>query len=177
MPELERYTTEAAPADLMRAARRLMIDAFDGDFSDDDWDHALGGTHVVAVDDGELIAHAAVVPRSLEIDDRPFRAGYVEAVATAPARQGEGVGTELMGEVAEVVVAAFELGALATGEHRFYERLGWERWRGPTSVRAGEQLIRTPDDDDGIMVLRFGPSATVDLDASIVCHMRSGDVW
>ena len=53
----------------------------------------------------------------------------------------------------------FELGALATGRWSFYERLGWERWRGPTFARDGDEVIRTEDDDDAVMVLRFGPSA------------------
>ena len=39
--------------------------------------------------------------------------------------RGQGYGTAVMREVGTVVDAAFELGALGTGEHHFYERLGW----------------------------------------------------
>ena len=73
--------------------------------------------------------------------------------------------------------STYQLGALSTGEHRFYERIGWERWQGPTLVRAGGELIRTPDEDDGIMVMRFGSSTGVDLSAPIVCDVRPGEVW
>ena len=70
-----------------------------------------------------------------------------------------------------------DLGALSTGSPGFYGRLGWERWRGPTYVRRGDDLVRTPDEDAGIMVLRFGPSAGVDLAAPISSEARAGDDW
>jgi hypothetical protein len=60
---------------------------------------------------------------------------------------------------------------------RFYERLGWERWQGPTFVRRGEALVRTEEEDDGIMVLRPGPGVRIDLRASISCEARAGDDW
>jgi aminoglycoside 2'-N-acetyltransferase I len=154
-----------------------MDEAFGGGFDDTDWEHALGGSHVLVTDSGVLVAHAAVVPRDLRVDGRPVDAGYVEAVATAPARQGEGLGTVAMREVDRLLREHHHLGALSTGAHAFYGRLGWERWRGPTFVRHGDELVRTPDEDDGIMVLRFGPSRTMDLAASISCEARSGDDW
>lgn len=70
-----------------------------------------------------------------------------------------------------------EMGGLSTGRHAFYERLGWERWQGPTFVRDGNDVIRTEDEDDGVMVLRSGPSAKIDLTASISCDARPGDDW
>jgi hypothetical protein len=75
------------------------------------------------------------------------------------------------------VRAQYELGALGTGEYAFYESLGWERWRGPTLVRAEGGDIRTSWDDGAIMVLRFGRSADADLDAPISCEPRAGDDW
>ena len=160
---LERSTSDL-PADLHAQARRMMDLAFGDDpeeaFGDDDWDHALGGVHVVVVDDGLVVAHAALVERTLHAGTRALRTGYVEAVATAPDRQGEGHGSLAVGRVTELVRARFELGALGTGRWSFYERLGWERWEGPTYVRtAGGALVRTEEDDDGVMVLRTGPSA------------------
>jgi aminoglycoside 2'-N-acetyltransferase I len=154
-----------------------MDDAFGGRFDDTDWEHALGGWHVLVTDGGALVAHAAVVPRDLRVDGQPVDAGYVEAVATAPARRGEGLATLAMREVDRLVRQHHHLGALSTGTHAFYARLGWERWRGPTFVRHGDELVRTPEEDDGIMVLRFGPSRTLDLAAPLSCEARSGDDW
>jgi aminoglycoside 2'-N-acetyltransferase I len=157
--------------------RALLDVAFEGEFSDEDWAHTVGGTHVLARDDGLLVAHAALVERVLEVDGRPFRTGYVEGAATHPGREGEGLGSLVMAELDGCLRAGFELGALSTGRHSFYGRLGWERWAGPTSARHGAVVVRTEDDDDGLMVLRFGPSAGIDLGAPISCEARVGDDW
>lgn len=171
------FTTLEATPDALETIRALMNRAFDGKFTDDDWSHSVGGSHVAAVQGRAIVAHASVVGRVLEIDNASFDTGYVEAVATDPDRQGLGFGTAVMQRAAKLIEAHHQLGALSTGEHHFYERLGWERWQGPTFVRDGGELIRTPDEDDGIMVMRFGKSGGVDLRKPIVCEMRPGDVW
>lgn len=174
---LETFTTAQVGAGRLQQIRHLLDAAFAGEFSDDDWAHTRGGQHVLISDAEVLVAHAAVVPRVLEIDGHPWRAGYVEGVATAPDRQGEGFASAAMEEVARRIHAEFDLGALSTGRHSVYERLGWERWRGPTYVRRETELVRTEDEDDGVMVLRFGPSQGLDLTAAIACEERPGDDW
>ena len=39
----------------------MVIDAYDGDFSDADWEHSLGGMHALVCRHGAIIAHGAVV--------------------------------------------------------------------------------------------------------------------
>lgn len=124
-----------------------------------------------------LLSHAAVVPRTHEIDGRPLRSGYVEGVATAPDRRGEGLGSWTMSQLMDELRSRFVLGALSTDCQPFYERLGWERWQGPTFLREGITLGRTPEDDDGIMVLRFGSRRDLDLRAARTCSARTGDDW
>ena len=147
-------------------------------FSDEDWAHSLGGRHFLLEDGGALLGHAAVVGRELRVRGRPIRTGYVEAVAIVPARQGGGAGSTLMAAVDAHIAATYELGGLSTGRPSFYERLGWRRWRGPSSVRTSDGERRTPKDDDGLMVL---PTPTtpmpLELDAPISCDWRPGDVW
>lgn len=174
---VDRFRTNAAPAGVLAEARLLCDRAFDGDFSDADWNHALGGWHAIVTVDGDIVAHGAVVTRQLLVGDRPIRTGYVEAVATDPDRQRTGHGTAVMRELGAIIEVAYDLGALATSSHRFYERLGWERWRGPTYVDDGQHRIRTQDEDNGIMVLRFGPSLGVDRTDAIACEARPGDDW
>jgi len=106
-----------------------------------------------------------------------LRTGYVEAVATAPDRQGRGLGSRILTEVAADIRARFELGALGTARHTFYERLGWLRWRGPSAVRGPMGERRTPDEDGYILVLPTPSSPPLDLDAPISCDWRAGDVW
>jgi aminoglycoside 2'-N-acetyltransferase I len=177
MPTVRSFATGEVTSDLLAAIRRMLDDAFEGDFSDDDWEHALGGTHFAVVEHDLVVAHAAVVPRALDVEGRPFRVGYVEAVGTHPARQGQGLGTIVMDAAADLIRRQFALGALGTESHGFYARLGWERWAGPTYVRRDGELVRTEEDDDGLMVLRFGTSASIELTGSLSCEDRPGDVW
>jgi aminoglycoside 2'-N-acetyltransferase I len=145
--------------------------------TEDDWDHALGGMHFVLELDGEIVTHASVVERVLHVDGRPLRTGYVEAVATATERQGIGFGSRAMADVGAYIRERFELGALGTGRHSFYERLGWLRWAGPSSVRTDEGELRTPDDDGYILVLTTRLSPPLDASTPISCEWRPGDVW
>jgi aminoglycoside 2'-N-acetyltransferase I len=170
-------TAELSDSDRI-ALRRLFELAYDGDFTDDDFDHALGGWHAIAGDLAAPIAHAAVVARSLYVDTRELRTGYVEAVATLPTHQRTGFGSRVMSAIAGVIRDRFELGALSTGEHGFYERLGWEYWRGPSYVRAADgTMTRSADEDDAIMILSCTPSRDVDVTAAIACDERPGDSW
>jgi aminoglycoside 2'-N-acetyltransferase I len=83
-----------------------------------------------------------------------------------------------MTEVAGVLHREFDVGVLSTGRYAFYERLGWERWAGPTAVRQTDgRVVRTPEDDDGIMALRFGRSGQLSLATPLVCEARPGDDW
>lgn len=179
--KLRRMATDELTDSEIEAARRLLWAAFDdvdGGMTEDDWAHALGGTHVLVELDGEVVGHASVVERELHVDGRPLRAGYVEAVAVDPRFQRRGLGTRLMLEIGSVVAERYELGALATGSPEFYERLGWLRWAGPTFVRTPNGLERTAEEDDGILILptpRTPPA--LDRNTSLSCDWRVGDVW
>jgi len=172
-------TADLMPAEVA-AVRDLLWSAFppgDEGFTEADWEHALGGQHFVLELEGAIIAHASVVERELHAADRPMRTGYVEAVATDPARQGRGHGTQVMGAVNDYVRDHFELGALGTGSRQFYERLGWRTWRGPTFVRTADGPTRTQDEDGFILVLVTPTSPALDFDAPLSCEDRPGDVW
>jgi len=172
-------TAELSPAELA-AVRRLVFEEFGGRFDEHDWDHTLGGVHLLAVeDDGGIVAHAAVVPRTLEAGGRRLATGYVEGVATRSDRRRRGLATLVMGEAGRVVGERYELGALAdgTGIPGFYERLGWERWQGPTFVAGPDGPVRTADDDGGVLVLRTPATGELDPTAPLVCDWRPGDVW
>ena len=159
--------------DLLRAA----FPKGEEGFTDDDWQHGLGGRHFFVERGGLIVSHASVVERELYVGDRPLRTGYVEAVATLPERQRQGLGTAVVRDATTYIADTFELGALGTGEHAFYERLGWETWRGPAYVRTRDGPERTPDEEGFIMVLRTPRTPAVDRDAPISCDWRAGDVW
>ena len=151
-----------------------------GDFSHDDLAHAMGGRHFLAEADGRIVGHASVVERSLEVDGRPIRAGYVEAVAVLPAWQGQGIASALMTAAGAHIRSHYELGALGTGHPAFYERLGWRIWAGPTWVRTAAGDQRSEDEDGGILWLRTPTTPTtppVTGDEPISCEWRAGDAW
>ena len=169
------HTADLSPADLT-AARELLDAAFDGDFSDEDWDHTLGGVHALAWSGDVLVGHAAVVQRRFLHQDRALRTGYVEGVAVHAGHRRLGIGALVMAPVERVIRAAYDLGALSSSEIGvpFYEARGWQQWQGPTHALTPEGLERTEDDDDGVYVL---PVTSVDLTASLTCDWRNGDVW
>ncbi len=179
-PRIRRLATGQLSRAETHAIRDLLRAAFAAEgegFTEDDWAHTIGGVHVVLDDGAEILGHAAVVERRLVVDGHPLRTGYVEGVATAPARQGHGLGTLVMREAGSAIAEAFEFGALSTGLPGFYERLGWCRWTGPTSVDTPTGIVPTPEDDGGILYLVTPLTPAVDPDGPITCNARPGDPW
>jgi aminoglycoside 2'-N-acetyltransferase I len=177
---VRRRSTAELTAEEISGIRDLLWAAFppgDEGFKEDDWQHALGGQHFVREIEGTIVSHASVVGRELHVAGQPLRTGYVEAVATAPDRQGQGLGSAVMRDAMRYIRATFELGALGTGEHGFYERLGWKRWQGQSFVREPDGPRRTPNEDGNLMVLTTPSTPPIQLDATISCDWRQGDVW
>ena len=57
------------------------------------------GLHVIARLDGEVVGHAVITTRWLRPDGLPFlRCAYVDAVATAPTHQRQGIGGRVMSQ-------------------------------------------------------------------------------
>jgi aminoglycoside 2'-N-acetyltransferase I len=160
----------------LRAIRALMDEAFD-DFEDADWEHALGGMHVLMHEGDELAGHASVVQRRVIAAGRTLRCGYVEAVAVAAAFRRRGIGAALMRECNRIVRGAYHVGALgATDEGaRLYESAGWRRWEGRLSALTPDGVVHTPEDEGFVYVLEVDPP--LDFGAELTCDWREGDVW
>jgi aminoglycoside 2'-N-acetyltransferase I len=178
-PRLRRVASADLPGAELRAVRRLLDEAFAGGLTAEDWHHTLGGLHVLAIEEGEVVAHAAVVDRTLTAAGRQLRTGYVEGVASRRDRRRQGLATLVLRDADRVILERYQLGALSDGSGvpGFYERLGWERWRGPTFVASPRGLVRTADDDDSVMVLRTPVTGDLDLAVPLVCDWRDGDAW
>lgn len=170
------HTADLDPA-LLVAVRTLLDSAFEGDFSDDDWEHALGGVHALAWEGPELVGHAAVVQRRLLHGGRALRAGYVEGVGVRADRRGRGHGGALMDALGRVLHGAYDVGGLGATDAgaSVYERRGWRRWEGPTSALTPGGVVRTPEADGAVYVLAL--SAPLDLAGELTCDWRDGDVW
>jgi len=177
MTDVRTAHTAYLPLSVLTAARAMLDDAFAGEMTDADWEHALGGIHAIAWEGDELVGHAAVIQRRLWLGGRALRTGYIEGVGVRADRRGRGVGAALMDALEPVVRGAYDLGALASTEQAkgFYEARGWKLWQGPSAALTPRGIERTPDDDDGIHVLPV--AVEVDLAAEIVCDWRDADVW
>jgi aminoglycoside 2'-N-acetyltransferase I len=161
-------------------ARRMLLDAFaDGeiDFTDADWEHALGGMHALICVRGALVAHGAVVQRRMIHQGAALRCGYLEAVAVREDWRGQGLAMAVMDALEQVLRGAYQLGALSSSEagRHIYASRGWLPWRGPTSVLAPSGVAPTPDDDDAVFVLPL--DADLDTTGEITCDYRDGDPW
>lgn len=168
--------TVEIPSEILARIKELNERAHGHPFVED-WDHAIGGTHFFIEEDGEPISHASVVERWLETGETRLRTGYVEAVATRPDRQRLGHMTNVMEAVTDHIRVEFQLGALCTGENRYFERFGWETWRGSTFVRTENGLERTAHEDGNVMIVRTMSTPEIDLSAPISCEWRPGDAW
>ena len=133
------------------------------------------GLHVLAYWEGQLVGHAVVTTRWLQPDTLPLlKTAYVDAVATDPAYQGQGIGSSVMRHLASVI-QAYDLACLETERVSFYAQLGWEEWRGPLSGRKGTELLPTPD-QKGIMILHLARTPPLDLDGSLTVEY-DGRIW
>jgi aminoglycoside 2'-N-acetyltransferase I len=170
------HTAELDAATLS-AARALLDDVFEGDMSDHDWEHSLGGVHALVWDGEELVGHASVVQRRLLHGGRALRAGYVEGVGVRADQRRRGHGGTMMGALERVVRGAYEVGALgATDEAaEFYAARGWKVWRGPTSALTPTGIARTEAEDGSVYVLPV--AVPLDLSGELTCDWRDGDVW
>ena len=133
------------------------------------------GLHVLAYEDGQLVSHAVVTTRWLQPDNLPLlKTAYVDAVATDPAYQRQGIGSSVMQHLASVI-RDYELACLETERVSFYTQVGWEEWRGSLASRKGTELMPTPD-QKGIMILRLARTPPLDLDGSLTVEY-DGRIW
>jgi aminoglycoside 2'-N-acetyltransferase I len=161
----------------LTAARRLLHAVFEGDFGDDDWDHALGGMHALVQEGNELIGHASVVQRRLLHRGRALRAGYVEGVGVRANRRGRGHAAAMMQALERVIRGGYDLGALGATDAAagFYAARGWRQWKGPTSALTPAGVVRTEGEDGAVYVLAV--TVALDVSGQLTCDWRDGDVW
>jgi aminoglycoside 2'-N-acetyltransferase I len=165
---------ETARADVVR----LCIDAH----QEPDFENLFSylppeGLHVLARSGDKLVGHAVVTNRWLQPEGLPLlRTAYVDAVATSPAARGRGIGTAVMHRLAEAIEDDFDIACLETESVPFYQRLGWEGWRGPLAGRSDDGLIPTPD-QKGIMILRLPGTPALDLNLLLTIESHPARIW
>lgn len=170
-----RHTFQLTSTEL-RELQTLLAVVYGGDFSPEDWDHALGGLHTLAWHAGQMIGHAAVVQRAVLVGHTPFRAGYLEAMGVYPDWQRHGIGKELMQHVNEQMERGYDFGLLSPSDEgrALYAISGWVDWRGELRSFTPTGISATPDEE--IMVY-CRANSTIDVQQPLTCDYRSGDIW
>jgi aminoglycoside 2'-N-acetyltransferase I len=167
--------------ELTAADRSSVIDLCIAAHENDDFQNlfthfASGARHFLTYRGQDLVSHAMVSTRWLQLASRPLmRTAYVDAVSTLPSAQGLGYGTATMRRLA-ATIDDYEIGCLQTDIRGFYEPLGWELWRGALAGRDEDQLIPTPD-QRGVMVLPLRRTPSIDLDAPLSIEVQSYRIW
>ena len=172
--------TSARTEELNAETRASIIHVCRTAHQEDDFTHLFsyipsGGIHVLAYREQEVVSHAVATTRWLQPEGLPLlRTAYIDAVATLPAYQGQGIGSTLMRHLA-TVLSDFEMACLQTERVSFYARLGWQVWQGPLACRRGTELLPTPD-QKGIMILRLARTPPLDVDSLLVIEY-DGRIW
>ncbi|NCX01241.1 MAG: GNAT family N-acetyltransferase [Actinobacteria bacterium] len=166
----------ALPVTLIPKVQKLLVDAFEGEFSEDDWQNSFGGLRLIGSINEEIVAHGAVVPRMIRIDDFEISVGYVEAIAVDPEYWRQGIGTALMKEITSICLKSYQVSMLSTGEKEFYRRLGWIDFVGESYIDLGNEVIRSEEEDEGLMYLPSG-EYLVSVPKRVICRARAGDAW
>ncbi|MFF2773596.1 GNAT family N-acetyltransferase [Streptomyces sp. NPDC058052] len=170
--------THELGAGRLHAVRALLDAAFDGDFSEEDWDHTLGGIHAWIEDGRGIAAHGAVVQRRVLHRGRSYRIGYVEGVAVRADVRRRGLGGALTGALERVVDATHAFGALSASDEgaALYRARGWRVWEGRIEVLGPGGTVRLPEEEGGVYVRAAGAAALPDAAAPLVFDWRDGDV-
>ena len=172
--------TSARTEELNADTRASIIHVCRTAHQEDDFTHLFsyipsGGIHVLAYREHELVSHAVATTRWLQPKGLPLlRTAYIDAVATLPVYQGQGIGSTLMRHLA-TVLADFEMACLQTERVSFYARVGWEVWRGPLAGRRATELLPTPD-QKGVMILRLARTPPLEVESLLVIEY-DGRIW
>ncbi|WP_329123275.1 GNAT family N-acetyltransferase [Streptomyces sp. NBC_01465] len=142
------HTADLDPAELTEI-RALLDAAFKGGFSDDDWDHSLGGIHALIRDADGIAAHGSVVQRRALHAGRSYRVGYVEGVAVRADRHRQGLGGRIMEALEQVIDRAYEFGALSASSEGagLYASRGWQVWPGRLGALGPEGVVPLPEEE------------------------------
>lgn len=156
---------------------RYLLDlAFEGDFSIEDWEHTHGGARLIGTLEEKVIAHGAVVPRRMWLDEKEVIVGYVEAIAVAPQHWRNGHGSRLMEAITRHCDENFSFAMLSTGEKEFYRKFGWRDFPGSSQILIEGKVTSSADEDEGLMYLS-SRSIAISSASVILCEARSGDAW
>jgi aminoglycoside 2'-N-acetyltransferase I len=172
---VERVETASLSPQALSEVRSLCAEAYGEDMTQ--YFEDIGpGVHLLGWDGPTLATHAMWVRRVVYPGTgEPVDCAYVELVATRVRSQRRGLASQVMRRLAREVQSC-DLAALSPSFPPFYQRLGWEVWRGPLRVRTRSGVGQTPDEQ--VMVLHLPRTPRdLDLDGMLTVAWRPGEIW
>ncbi|MGW0393067.1 GNAT family N-acetyltransferase [Streptomyces sp. NPDC003042] len=172
-----RHTSQLTGEEL-REVRGFLDAAFGGDFGDEDFEHALGGMHVLVREGAELVAHGSVVQRRVVHLGRALRTGYVEAVGVRADRRRRGLGGRVMDGLEGVIGRAYVLGALSASRDgaTLYDSRGWQVWGGRIGVLSPGGPVPLPEEEGSTYVWAPPGGMLPDPAGRLDFDWRNGDI-
>jgi aminoglycoside 2'-N-acetyltransferase I len=134
-------------------------------------------THLLGRYQGKIVTYVLWITRWLQIRNGPLlKTAYIEGMATDLQYRNRGFASQLM-QRAVAEVQDFDIAALSTGSHGFYERLGWRRWQGPLYARQEKELIAMPEERGCVMVYSLPGTPPLDFTAPLSVEWRAIEPW
>lgn len=153
--------------DVYRELTALCGEAYEEDFSELMAGYGESAVHVIGFEGETIASHGLWVPCRVRAGERDLRAASVEALATRPSHQGRGLGGAVLRRIVdEAAGRGFELCLLWAFDVGWYERRGWELWRGPVAELGEEGLVPLTGDD--VMIHRLPRTPALDLGAPLI---------
>jgi len=114
-------------------------------------------------ENGCIVSHAGIWPRTLVIDGTNFKTAMVVLVATNPSHRLQGLAASLMRDLQQQMIDQhYDLGILWTATPDFYRRLGWQ------AVETGGWMLEDLSAADSI----FSHHAAACDQGTITCFRR-----
>jgi aminoglycoside 2'-N-acetyltransferase I len=134
-------------------------------------------THILGKLEGKMVSYALWITRWLQVGKGPLlRTAYIEGMATDLSHRHKGFASQLMARAA-VEIQDYDIAALSTGSHGFYERLGWKIWEGPLYCRKGKEMIAMPEERGCVMVLSLPKTPPLDITVPLSIEWRELEPW
>lgn len=146
-----------------------------GEYSEGDFSTCLGGLHIIAYENNEIVGHGALIQRQLVVNGKPLKAGYVESMAVRSDKQRQGIGKLLMLEINQLIKMTYQIGALSQSEEGegLYLNSGWIKMKPPFY----EFTINGIEKSDEISVMIYDLTNMLNVVSKLIIDCRIGDSW
>lgn len=170
----KKHTSDLSDEELMTIFK-LLKEVNGEDFSVENLSNAFGGIHFLAYENKMLIGHVAVVQRSMLLDNKPHKVGYVESLGVHPNYQHKGVAGSLVKEINLMIDKCYHFGALSplNETKNLFEEAGWNEMMSPyyeyTLVGIVPSSIQC--------VMTYSNRLALDSKKKLVCDYRENNAW